>query len=675
MYGDDLPAFKQQQNSDLPLKKKEKGYDSIKKKGQKGSDPAKHFHHFDYQEKSKKGKRPAKKDSDNVSVKSGRSAKSNRSAVSKPKPLIKEAVPLKKDDNQHPKVRKYKEMLENMKKKPMRSETTYGSSYIPPIAAEFEQNLQRSERARTAEKRSKTYDLQKSVSPQPPKKITETEYRDEFWNHPNSSIPKKDKAYTKEYPDGDSATKYREDFTDPKKRQAQATNKSVSKNLKNGVTEYRDEFMKGKVSSIQKRDRRLTREWENGLGETEYRKDYTDPGWRTDKKPKEVRLGDQEGRTTYGAAYISPERQKEEVEGRVEYEKGNLISIDMGTEYRTEYLGSGKKGVRPGYRRDLDQNWKKEEGKSKSKSVKYEKMPESESERGDAVKPETPKKKSKNIKRRNSDDNKKVIKYTRREPKHDSEQQVKARPYNPINDYASPQHGPTTITGGMPITTGSRGQKTKKHRRNLQESVQKEPPQQSADIQPKNLNRNLDISKENPIDNWAYMSWQPSDVQQAPDMAKAHFNEIGMSYAVSKHNVGMTTSPINDTVRGALEKITNTEDRKQREYKDYLAHEKSRRTERKIDARPYEKKFAGYAGLPAANHNRNMNYIMGEPQPQHKLTPNLRNPHSENQSSDPTNHQEYTEPDNSQYQDPQSQSQDLPLTGYRESESTGQRPR
>lgn len=221
---------------------------------------------------------------DDVSQKSGKaSARAGK--------RTHEQIPVQ--HGQHPGAKKYRDMMEKMVAKNPRN-TAYRDQFVPPEQAEFERSNQRNQRAKTQDNRVTSYDNQKSPI-KPNKNANEkvsnlSEYRDEFWNGSNTVVDKKDRNYNKDWNDGNNETEYRKDYTDPHYQAHQKQQEELNKPKKKlERTEYNDEYNEHH-STIRKKERRATKEWEDGFGQTEYRKDFTDPEFRK-SIPKEGKKG------------------------------------------------------------------------------------------------------------------------------------------------------------------------------------------------------------------------------------------------------------------------------------------------------------------------------------------------------------------------------------------------
>lgn len=163
---------------------------------------------------------------------------------------------------------------------------------------------------------------------------------------------------------------------------------------------------------------------------------------------------------------------------------GPKIKVDMRTEYRTEFLDSDKKSI-PNYSKKLLQDWK-----YKNHLDNKENTPE-EKKTSNKPKPETGEKKEK-----------KIIYYKKSQ--------------KAVTDKKQQQQPELEILAEN--AQMSEYQQNLKQRRNLQQSKEKEKdPTALITQRPKNQGRNLEDSKEMPINNWAYMDWKPSAENPLPE--------------------------------------------------------------------------------------------------------------------------------------------------------------
>lgn len=317
----------------------------------------------------------------------------------------------------------------------------------------------------------------------------ETEYRDEFWNESKQTgVDKRDRVYTMH--DGHLDTEYRQDFTDPKNRKEDKS-KGKHKKMNREDTEYNDEYnLHSSPVKKKKRERRLTKEWEDGFGQTEYRKDFTDPQYRKSVSKSKGKGGlhnMEDVHTSYRDQFVDPNDLKNNKQG-LEDSPAPKIKVDMRTEYRTEFLDSDKKVI-PSYSKKLLQDWKyqnhmedrerEQQSKRGKENVNTEKTPTKKSQ----VARKKPK-----VSETDNKKEKKIIYYKKKAADTDQKQRSDmAKEQAAIQQY---QH-------------------VLKDRRNLCESKPEEIPQLEVN-RPKNATRNLTESKDNPIDNWAYLDWKPS---------------------------------------------------------------------------------------------------------------------------------------------------------------------
>ena len=491
------------------------------------------------------------------------------------KSFKKNNMPLKNEDKAiHPKAKKYREIME--KKKAKDQETTYQNSYIGPRQQEHDKKVQH-KRSRTAENsRSKSRNME---------------------------------------------TEYRQDYADPTQQAyLKHQNKSVTKS-KTRMTEYLQEF-KGNSQTrienpIEKNAKRHDKFWQDGQGETEYRKDYVNPKYATaskvDPRPQDNDIFPVIA-TTYRQEFNAPKKKS----GQYEESTNVPIKVDTRTEYRSEFP-HGKKGLH-----------------ISKVERKHEEMKRSTSEDKSLIKERSTSKMKQSERPVRAKANKKVITYKKKKssmtnneanyestPIFDTRQNTKVSndirttEQKKIEKYFEDQQRKFAATRNLHESVPQEPEQKKfNQKRNLEESVEPELVHFGSERKPANLTRNLDKSKENPIDNWAYMSWRPSDNLVQPDPRDYKNNNIGMSYLVSKDNLGFSSS-----TDYLLRIADHDESKKYLEYKQEYerAKEAAKKTVRKIDPRAFQDKFAGLAGLPSNNHNKNQNYFIGEDEQNKKI--------------------------------------------------------
>ena len=507
---------------------------------------------------------PIKQEPVQPKVKNARKPKESVNIPQKSHKGQKNNMPLKKEDKAlHPKAKKYREIME--KKKAKEQETTYGQSYIEPKEAE-----------RSCSKRAKTRDLSRSKSTN-----METEYRQDFV----------DPAYAAHL-----------------KGQSKKPIKSKTR-----LTEYLQEF-KGNSQTkveipIEKSARKHDKLWQDGQGETEYRKDYVDPKYTKNSKITPTYI-DHDGLhktvTTYRQDFEKPKGKKAQNEST-----SIPIKVDTRTEYRSEYP-TGSKNLIASTSKDkhVPYTGKKrcEELRRSHKSDRSLVREKSASHITNQEKPVRQK------------ETKKVITYKKKK----SAKKVED------DDYQSTQHYNTAGPVSNEIKSDEQQkfdmyfaeqERVLKQRRNLQQSIEPELPVQTSERKIVNPCRNLESSLENPIDNWAYNAWNPSNEEVLPDPRKYKNNEIGMSYLVSKDNLGFSSST------DYLLRIAERDDvNKYQEYKQEYerAKEAANKTYRKMDKRQFEQKYHGLAGLPSNIHDKNQNYFIGEDDQNRKIDLRLK---------------------------------------------------
>lgn len=482
-------------------------------------------------------------------------------------------VPIKKSDAknaQHPKSKKYKEIIERYKEKTNPRNTEYQKSFIPPEEADYENDSEAMRRAKTQDNRLRRFKEERvhvngdSFHHDPVPKsnnFIETEYRDEFWDINNNDCAF-DKKGHKNIPikntNPNEETEYMRNFSDPRAKTSKDALNSIQR--QGFGTEYREEFTNSaehKSSSIRKY-RRSANTYENEV--TTYKKDYRSPA-------------------------------KDEIYYTKEYLKTKVTERPDMHNY--------KKPTKANKNTKKPENTlvpKKSENTKKIEQVKI----------ADSTK-KVPKKAEKKVPKKKKADTKKEIVY-KKQPKEEkviSGLETTKNQEKELDDFDE-----AYIEEQQNINRA----------RNLHESGNKNSPTKSEIYEdskyPRKNQRNLRESIDNPLNKHGYEVWKPSEEMIKPDLKKALFNNVGMSYENSKENVGMEMSMGASDV---LNKIINHEDRAQIEYRKNqkaLKKEKGDRTQKRIDKRIPEKKFAGMAGLPSVNRNNFMANVFQESLPE-----------------------------------------------------------